>query len=167
MAQERICLKREELYEQVWSQPMIELAKQYGMSDVGLAKICRKLTIPVPGRGYWAKLKAGRILPRPSLPALKKNDLAEIIVTKPELPPVEPQTHTETERLIALEALPENLIVVEPMLSSPHSLVTQTRQWLRLVKPGDYGLLHSRKPGCLAVHVGPRSLDRALRIMEP
>lgn len=166
MAQERICLKREALYEQVWSQPMIELAKQYGISDVGLAKVCRKLRIPLPGRGYWAKRNAGRILPRASLLPLKKNERDEVIITKPELPPPEPQTLTEAERLIVLESLPENLIVVEPTLSSPHPLVAQTRKWLRLAKPGDYGLLHSREQDCLAVRVGPRSLNRALRILD-
>ncbi len=166
MVQERMCLKREILYEQVWSQPMIELAKQYGLSDVGLAKICRKLKVPLPGRGYWAKHKAGRTPPRPSLPPLKENDLSEVTVTMLEPPPVEPQTLTETERLIALETFPENLIVVEPTLSSPHPHVARTRKWLRLAKPGDYGLLHSREQGCLAVHVGPCSLSRALRIMD-
>ena len=166
MSRERICLKRDELYEQVWSQPIIELAKQYGLSDVGLAKICRKLKVPLPGRGYWAKRKAGRIPPRPTLPALKKNDLTEVIVTKPELPLAEPQTLTEAERLIALESLPDNLIVVEPTLSSPHPHVVRTRKCLRLAKPGDYGLLHSREKGCLSVHVGPGSLGRALRIMD-
>lgn len=166
MVQERLCLKREILYEQVWSQPMIELAKQYGLSDVGLAKICRKLRVPLPGRGYWAKHKAGRTPPRPSLPPLKENDLSEITVTMLEPPLVEPQTLTEAERLIALETLPENLIVVEPTLSSPHSLVARTRKWLRLAEPGDYGLPHSREQGCLAVHVGSRSLSRALRIMD-
>ncbi len=166
MSQERICLKREALYEQVWSQPMIELAKQYGLSDVGLAKICRKLKIPVPGRGYWAKLKAGRILPRASLLPLKKNDLAEVIVTKPELPPGEPQTLTEADRLIASETLPENLIVVAPTLSSPHPLVAQTRKWLRLAEPNDHGILNTREQGCLAISVGRPSLDRALRIMD-
>jgi hypothetical protein len=50
--EETIRLNREELYEQVWSTPMTKLAKQYQISDVGLAKICKKLKIPVPGRGY-------------------------------------------------------------------------------------------------------------------
>ena len=40
---------------------MAKLAKQYGISDVGLAKVCRKLAIPVPGRGYWAKKEAGQV----------------------------------------------------------------------------------------------------------
>lgn len=166
MAQQSICLKREELYEQVWSQPMIELAKHYGLSDVGLAKICRKLKVPLPGRGYWAKRKAGRIPLRPALPVLRKNDLEEIIVTKPELPSAEPQTLTEAEQLIALESLPENLIVVEPTLSSPHPLVARTRQGLRLATPGRYGLYRPRGQGCLAVYVGPKGLGRALRIMD-
>ena len=40
------------------------LAKEFGISDVGLAKVCRKLGVPVPGRGYWAKKVAGRVVPR-------------------------------------------------------------------------------------------------------
>jgi hypothetical protein len=59
---------REELYEKAWSQPMQKLAKGYGVSDVGLAKVCKKLYIPVPGRGYWAKKAARRpVAKRPSL----------------------------------------------------------------------------------------------------
>ncbi|MEO8401857.1 MAG: hypothetical protein ABI597_08705 [Gammaproteobacteria bacterium] len=35
-------LTREELYEEVWKRPLQQLAKDLWMSDVGLAKICRK-----------------------------------------------------------------------------------------------------------------------------
>jgi hypothetical protein len=60
---------RKELYERVWTVPMRKLAKQYGVSDVALAKSCRKLFIPLPGRGYWAKKDANRpVGPRPPLP---------------------------------------------------------------------------------------------------
>lgn len=48
-------LTRTELYELVWSEPMTKLAKRFGISDVGLAKACRRAGIPVPERGYWAK----------------------------------------------------------------------------------------------------------------
>lgn len=82
MPREKICLKREALYEQVWAQPLVDLAK-----------ICRKLKIPLPGRGYWAKRKVGRTPSHPALPTLKKNDLTEVIVTKLE-PAAEPQTLT-------------------------------------------------------------------------
>jgi hypothetical protein len=60
---------REKLHEEVWSQPLWKLAPTYGVSDVALAKTCRKLKIPLPGRGYWAQLAAGKLVKkRPTLP---------------------------------------------------------------------------------------------------
>ena len=50
---------RQELYDLVWSRPIATLAATYGVTDVGLAKACRRVGIPVPPRGYWAKLAAG------------------------------------------------------------------------------------------------------------
>jgi len=50
---------REELYELAWSKPFTELAKEYDISDVGLRKTCKKLEIPVPRVGYWAKIRSG------------------------------------------------------------------------------------------------------------
>ncbi len=58
---------REELYRLVWAQPRVELARTLGISDVAVTKWCRKLRIPVPARGYWAKLAAGHKLPVPPL----------------------------------------------------------------------------------------------------
>jgi len=46
---------REELYAEVWEQPLVKLAPKYGTSNMTLGKVCRKLQIRVPGRGYWAK----------------------------------------------------------------------------------------------------------------
>ncbi len=34
---------------QVWSEPIVQLSKFLQPLDVGLAKICRKMDIPVPG----------------------------------------------------------------------------------------------------------------------
>jgi hypothetical protein len=62
---------REKLYAEVWSEPIQHVAKRYGVSDVALAKVCRKLNIPRPGRGYWAIKAAGKRAPRqPALPEL-------------------------------------------------------------------------------------------------
>ncbi|GHC08855.1 hypothetical protein GCM10010080_24880 [Thermomonas carbonis] len=44
----------------MWSKPIKDLAPDFGISDVALAKFCRKHSVPLPGRGYWAKLKAGK-----------------------------------------------------------------------------------------------------------
>lgn len=43
---------QEELYEMVWSTPMVKLAKEFGLSDVGLKKKCLKLKIPVPQKEH-------------------------------------------------------------------------------------------------------------------
>lgn len=61
-------LRRQQLYDLVWSEPLTLLAPQFDMSDVALAKICKRNSIPVPGRGHWAKLKAGKASPRFPLP---------------------------------------------------------------------------------------------------
>ena len=42
---------RETLYNEVWTEPVSVVAPRYGLSDVGLAKICRSLAIPLPSRG--------------------------------------------------------------------------------------------------------------------
>lgn len=68
---ETIVFKREQLYKEIWSVPILQLAKQYGISDVGLAKICKRMKIPRPPRGYWAKHSFGQSTKIPRLlPAL-------------------------------------------------------------------------------------------------
>lgn len=59
---------RRELYDLAWSEPMQSLSKKYSISDRGLAKICAAASIPVPGRGYWAKLEAGKKVQKWALP---------------------------------------------------------------------------------------------------
>jgi hypothetical protein len=51
---------RQALYDLVWSEPVQSLAKKLSISDRGLAKVCVAANIPVPARGYWAKLQAGK-----------------------------------------------------------------------------------------------------------
>jgi hypothetical protein len=43
---------REELFELVLSKPLTRLAKQFGLSDVALHKICKKLMIRNPPLGW-------------------------------------------------------------------------------------------------------------------
>lgn len=61
-------LTRYDLYNLVWSTPMMKLAEQYGISGKGLAKICARMDLPVPPRGYWAKVNAGHKPPCLGLP---------------------------------------------------------------------------------------------------
>jgi len=83
---ESVQLTREELYEQVWKMPMSRLAAEYGISDVALAKTCKRFDIPRPGRGHWARLAAGEKIKRPPLPKGVPNRLQTILLTKVENP---------------------------------------------------------------------------------
>jgi ankyrin repeat protein len=56
------------LYEQVWSQPVQVVAKSYGISGVRLGKVCRAIHVPVPPRGYWARVRSGSAVRQPPLP---------------------------------------------------------------------------------------------------
>jgi AcrR family transcriptional regulator len=60
---------RRALHARVWSQPMTVVAKELGVSRNGLAKICDRLLIPYPGRGYWTKAPENRSRKTPLPPA--------------------------------------------------------------------------------------------------
>lgn len=78
-----IKMGRTQLFERVWSEPVAKLAAEWGISGPGLKKVCRKLQVPVPPRGYWAKLKAGRQLKRERLPSLRMDSDPEVIFRVP------------------------------------------------------------------------------------
>ena len=77
---EKQTFTRQELYELVWKTPMRRLARQFGLSDVGLAKTCQRHNIPKPPPGYWAKKRHGKIVRRRSLPPCDDPALATITI---------------------------------------------------------------------------------------
>ncbi|HET9229324.1 MAG TPA: hypothetical protein VFR31_21775, partial [Thermoanaerobaculia bacterium] len=77
-------LDRSTLFERVWSVPVDKLAKEWGLSGRGLAKACSRLKVPVPPRGYWARVAAGQRVHRPKLPILPPGQAEEILISMPE-----------------------------------------------------------------------------------
>jgi hypothetical protein len=77
-----ITFQRDQLYDEIWSVPILQLAKQYGLSDVGLAKICTKMKIPRPPRGYWAKRSYGQPTTKPILRPAPADIPTEITVDR-------------------------------------------------------------------------------------
>jgi hypothetical protein len=67
-------ITREELYELVWSAPMIKVAEKFDVSGSYLARVCTALRVPRPERGYWAKLAVGKAPKRPALPEPQPGD---------------------------------------------------------------------------------------------
>jgi hypothetical protein len=166
MAYETVVYERTRLYEEVWAEPVEVVAKRYGVSRVALAKTCRKLGVPLPGRGYWAQKRAGRKLKRPPLRAARKGESKEISVARlHRLEPPKPPLSKETETMIANEQTPEAAIIVRAALEQPHRLVAMSAKLLQRAKPVD-GAARVRDHRCLDMSVSPGALDRALRIMD-
>ena len=150
--------EREKLYEEVWAEPVKLVAERYGVSDVALAKTCRKMAIPLPGRGYWAKVKAGMKPPTTPLAVLPKDARAVLPVRSggPHLRGTAGDKVSKARPAIA----------VAPVLTDPHPLVAQAANALSDRKPNKDGILPRPRRRCLDVLVSPAALDRALRVMD-
>jgi hypothetical protein len=146
-------LTREDLFELVWSKPMQHLAKEFGLSDVGLAKICTRYNIPRPERGYWQQLAVGKAPKRPKLRQAAPGE-EDIRFTVP--PPV-PERVASPELLerITRERDPANKIHVPEIVRNYHPLVCATKEALRGQGTRDESL---------AIRVSDASLPRALRL---
>lgn len=156
-------LTRKELYDQVWSEPMSSLARKYGRSDVGLAKICKKHNIPRPSRGWWAQKQAGYKVQQVPLPKGNENETIRIAVD-----PDWASQHDRVRGIVAStsrkKTLPEKFCVSEN-LADPHPLTAASTDGLASVKPDINGLVPPPQD-CLNVHVSLASQPRALRIVN-
>ena len=63
--------ERQKLFAMVWARPASEVARELGISDVALGKRCRRLQVPKPPRGYWARVASGKTPRQPPLPAYR------------------------------------------------------------------------------------------------
>lgn len=155
---------RQTLYDQVWSTPMTKVAKEYGISDVALAKICKKLTVPYPGRGYWRRKETGKRVKQLALPP--KQDSSKQQVTIHRTIRVEMTLSEDAVQRIAAEQAPEQTIEVPERLGKPHRLISgQLSNW-RSASVDEYGAIQSGTLRQLNIRVSPQALSRALRIMN-
>ena len=158
---------REELYEKVWEKPMLKVAEEYGVSSVALGKTCRKLCVPVPGRGHWAKLAHGhqgvKKMPLPKLDKVPVIFRSPIAARKP---PSSDQVDPEVvavDQLFSSGAL--NAQPVDPAART-HPLIRHTASLLRSrSRKDEHSILLPRDVGGLDVKVSEGALERALQVM--
>lgn len=166
---DELVLTREQLYEEVWSEPMATLAPKYGISDVGLAKICRKLKVPVPGRGYWRQKEVGQKVRRPVLPKLPlgtTQSMREVRLRRNASGTASAEPTGPVADQQRFEGLDENRIVVDELLKDPHPLVARSVAALRRAKRDHQGYLHPKTGSSLGVRVTLDSVDRAMCIYD-
>lgn len=112
-------LTRAELHALVWQNPMMHLAEHFGLSGNGLAKICTRMEIPVPPRGYWAKKAAGQKVVIAKLPT-KPHDAPATMTFRAVQKPAE---EGNSPRKSAEELAATIEISVADRLTKPHRII--------------------------------------------
>lgn len=148
-----LTLHRDTLYREVWERPISKVAKDYGLSDSGLAKICARLAVPIPPRGYWAKLESGQ---KPCIPVLPKatGKIQETVEIRRPSPRPD------------IELIPEPVVLVADNLRGMHPLVKATEEDLSGGHVDTHGRIYQWHQKGLDVRVSKAQVKRALRIMN-
>ncbi|MDH4980942.1 hypothetical protein [Hyphomicrobium sp. D-2] len=120
-----VTITRDELYRRVWETPMSRLAEEFGITGKGLSKICDRLEIPYPPRGYWARKAAGQKVVKFRL--LKRSESAPDNVTITPSPPPLKLKPEQQEVVDTAKADAEGLTVPDE-LRRPHAVIAQWRE---------------------------------------
>jgi len=147
-------LTRKELYEKVWSKPMVQLAKEFNISDVGLSKICKRFNIPRPGLGHWAKLEHGKPVHKKKLPE-EIHDSEIIINLNAETKKFTPISTIDNKKA---ESLGEKYFVQEH-LRHCHPLISKAKKALESKHTEHW-------TDTLSINVGKEQRHRTLRILN-
>ena len=147
-------VSRESLYQELWSSPTVAVDKKYGISDSALAKICKKMDIPKPGRSYWARCKTGKQVVAIPLPAASDNTILDWEITP--TPVKDPLPVSESE-------IPK--VIVSSILKATHPIVSKTKD---ILLQGKWDGLTKCRPwlGALDIRISKSELPRALRILD-
>ena len=151
-------VSRADLYERVWSTPMRTLAAEFGISDVGLAKISRKNGIPLPGLGHWRLVQTGHQRKRSPLPPLQLGQSETITVTRHKPRPY------GLPRKSDLSVVPT--IEVPDSQEIAHPFAIRTKRLFEPASKDQQGRMNPRTPKALHIRVSADALPRALRILD-
>ena len=164
---DKITLTRDQLYDLVWSKPITVLAKEFGLSDNDLRKICKNHNIPLPYMGYWSKLRHGKPVRKVMLPASIEG--TEITISSPnEVPQQANQNEfiTRTILIKEIESKYKNLLQVTARLTNPDDLIVNIRTALADKDIYSHHGLISASSGFINITVARENVPRALRFMD-
>ena len=154
--EKQIKISRTDLYERVWTTPLRTLAKEFGLSDVGLAKLCRRHGIPLPGRGYWVRMQFGKKQERTALPDAKDATAETIVIIAPESRSYEKDLPPRPSSILTVQ-IPEGD-------SREHPIASKIAKAFVKARPDDNGMLVPQSGQISAVGLTSDSLSRGLRL---
>lgn len=149
---------RVELHDRVWRTPVRRLAAEYGITDVALAKVCRKLGVPRPPRGYWRKVECGMKIKKPALP--RRSPEAPSAATIRGAVGMSVKSQIEDCEIV----FPEGAFIVRQGPGRYHMEVSRTRVGL-MEGYMDKGRVRSGR-GLINVEVSKPLIPRAMRILD-
>jgi hypothetical protein len=147
---------RQDLYERVWKTPLRKLASEFGISDVGLAKACRRHSIPTPPLGHWTRVEHGMTSERPPLPAAPHGDIVSLSIEQ-----------SRAQRLA--KGAPAAAVLDVQVASDTASLAPfakATFTALSKAKPTSAGLVLCGGAAHFRVTVSRGQIERACRILD-
>jgi hypothetical protein len=158
-------ITREQLYELVWSTPMLRVAERFGVSSSYMARVCTELQVPRPNRGYWTQHELGRPPARPVLPPLQPGDLESWTPG---------QSVGSNQRVALLSATPADVGVPaarrrgrpskKATLPGIHPLLKGAKEHFLKSRDSRTGLAHPTKRLLVDIVVSPELLDQALDV---
>lgn len=162
---------RAAIYQLVWSKPMSSVAKDFGISDVALKKICVKHRIPSPSRGYWAKKEAGKPVKQPRL-VETADPLDERVAigdnSQAELP--EAVRKVLQEARAARTPRPQVPITGHQLIVIPlqriHAAIAPTAKRLRTQKPDKDGVVSAAVSGCCGIEISAIHAERCIAVLD-
>ena len=153
---------RADLYEAVWSAPVTKVAKTYGISDVALRKVCKRLGVPLPQAGHWSKVAHGKPTYRPPLP--EGDYPAQYRSSRhTEADDDELQRRLEAARTTAPPPL---TLITRSRLPECHRIVQRTAVSLGKGYVGERGWTVTRGASVLSVCVTRAAQHRALMVCD-
>ncbi len=166
--------EREELYQKIWERPVSEVAKEYHISDNALRKRCIRLNVPLPERGYWARLKAGKTVSKSDLPVLKlpkqhkpkTGDRHKLYFQSSVLRFF---SKRDKEELLSYASVLRVGSTSSQMLDSVRQMEVKCREWSNLNSQGEYGnyyIPRRTETPFLADVVSPKSYSRVFHLID-
>lgn len=159
-------LTRKELYDLVWSTTISKILEKYAISNDGFKKICKKHEIPLPGNGYWLKLKHNKPFKKEilNLDFSGKNEIEFTIREEGSLINIDQTPLTIlTKQILSDKNAP---LQVPEKLTKPDILTTQTKDFKSKGNYNHYDYRKSKIDKLSIYGIEKENFNRALIIMD-
>jgi hypothetical protein len=152
-----MAIDRTQLFDEIWTEPMLRVAARYSVSSSYLSRVCARLRIPTPPPGYWLKLRASHAPPRPELPEARPGQ--EIEWNREGVPRCLPRPSPQPP-----ETLPARRVRKPADRTALHELLVGARKHFAKDRGTSTGHIRPWRQVLVDVYVTEATLERALEL---